>query len=336
MATAGSGTSSNMEEDERGMDMAEVKMEISERENGSFPRNNFEFSSYGGSGMSTRGFPLMDDSEQLEPLGLGTYELDHAMQEMQGLAEPSDEDMLHLPMGAEMGAHMGFIWDDVPASAPVSAPGSYISSMSLESSVAALDVPSSDVPRFAGMLSMGVMGRSSDSESSSGSAGAPPGNPVKVKKKIRRSSAPDLALAGPSNTTNFKKEYHNRAERDRTRRINACIQELRVIVGCADSDKVSILQMCVDAVAAHKRSGLPSPGRTSSGEASPALPPPAPAAAAAAAAGGGGGGEGSSSGIELTPLLDGMQMALGVVGLDMRCGSYSSPPLLSPSWMASG
>ena len=32
--------------------------------------------------------------------------------------------------------------------------------------------------------------------------------------------------------------YHNRVERDRTRRINTCIHELRKITRCTESDKV--------------------------------------------------------------------------------------------------
>ena len=46
----------------------------------------------------------------------------------------------------------------------------------------------------------------------------------------------------PNSQKNFKKEYHNRAERERTRKINNSIQEIRLLTGCVETDKVSILE----------------------------------------------------------------------------------------------
>ena len=53
----------------------------------------------------------------------------------------------------------------------------------------------------------------------------------------------------PNSQKNFKKEYHNRAERERTRKINNSIQEIRLLTGCVETDKVSILESASKCIA---------------------------------------------------------------------------------------
>lgn len=55
--------------------------------------------------------------------------------------------------------------------------------------------------------------------------------------------------ASPNSQKNFKKEYHNRAERERTRKINNSIQEIRGLTGCVETDKVSILESASKCIA---------------------------------------------------------------------------------------
>jgi PAS domain S-box-containing protein len=69
---------------------------------------------------------------------------------------------------------------------------------------------------------------------------------VKRARKGRRKSAPEIGLELNSQShASFKKEYHNKAERERTRKINNSIQEIRSLTGCGETDKVSILESAV-------------------------------------------------------------------------------------------
>lgn len=58
-----------------------------------------------------------------------------------------------------------------------------------------------------------------------------------------------LCHLSPNSQKNFKKEYHNRAERERTRKINNSIQEIRGLTGCVETDKVSILESATKCIA---------------------------------------------------------------------------------------
>lgn len=113
----------------------------------------------------------------------------------------------------------------------------------------------SAVGSFTGMEAARRRSDSSDSVDSSASSGAK--SKRRGRTKSRRKSAPDLALA-VNPTSSFKtskKEYHNRAERERTRKINASIQEIKALTGCAEPDKVSILQTAVRLISEMNASG---------------------------------------------------------------------------------
>jgi hypothetical protein len=201
-----------------------------------------EFSSFGAESMFTANDPMAAVAD------MNHFELDHAMQGLTlppamalppaapgSFAAPGNE-LFQLPAG--------FSWEDedsTPSSAPVSAPGSYTSNSAAVGERGLARIGERGLAR---RPSLGNESNDSDSGySSSASSGQSERTSGGTKKKTRRRSAPDI----PGHQKGaIKKEYHNRAERDRTARINTCIQELRVMVKCPDQDKVSILQMSVD------------------------------------------------------------------------------------------
>eukprot|EP01052_Picozoa_sp_SAG31_P007405 SAG31_NODE_353_length_17229_cov_8.702160_9_plen_386_part_00 len=214
-----------------------------------------------------------------DPDSIYGFELDHTM------LEQVESDLMHLPRS--------FHWEEpaaanqnvtAPSSAPVSAPGSWSLFSSCDSD------GGSSIGSETGYSSASddssVSGSGSCSGSIAGTSRTGRGGRG-AKRAGRRSSAPDaLVDLGPAATTNFKKENHNRAERERTRKINgidhcptahtcmccgvesrfcvhpsiitmmrcphatAYIYELRDITRCGDGDKVSILQTAVDTVKA--------------------------------------------------------------------------------------
>ena len=55
-----------------------------------------------------------------------------------------------------------------------------------------------------------------------------------------------------------RREYHNKAERARTRKINALIQELRQLLAVPESDKATILSRVVERLSEEQGSITPS------------------------------------------------------------------------------
>ena len=105
------------------------------------------------------------------------------------------------------------------------------------------------------------------------------------KSRGRRRSAPEMMLDRAAPHHDFKKDYHNRSERERTRRINTSIQELRALIQCPETDKASILATAVVYV-----SGMVASRKQQAAERT----------------------------MEISPVFDMMQLAVAMLDLDAR------------------
>ena len=126
-------------------------------------------------------------------------------------------------------------------------------------------------------------------------------------------------ILSPVGQPNFKKEYHNRAERERTRKINSSIQEIRVLTGTGETDKVSILENAVTIVKEINAGTYRPPASVQTGRPVAAPQAMAVAAVGAAAAPAGAAAVGSNAWqTEISPLFDVMHIAAAMVSLDLR------------------